>query len=142
MKERIYRLLLRLYPAAWLIARRCVEDDVVGGYFIPRGTTVFMSPYTLHRHPSFWSDPQAFDPLRFARGGIEPAAFLPFGRGPRRCIGSVLAERVMQLVVATLAQHVVLRPISEHEPRIRAAATLRPRGGLPMVIERRTGAGT
>ncbi len=135
----VQRETLRLYPTAWLIARSCLEDDVVGGYWIPRGATVFMSPYSIHRHPSFWADPESFQPERFAADRhLTPEAYLPFGKGPRTCIGSFLTELIMQAALVTLARRFVFAPRPGHTVRIKATSSLHPEGGLPMVLRRRS----
>lgn len=135
----VQREVLRLYPTAWLIARQCLEDDIVGGYSIPRGVTVFMSPYTLHRHPSYWNDAEVFDPERFAAGQtIAPESYLPFGKGPRTCIGNFLTEHIMQVVLVAVSRHFILEPLPGHAARIKATSSLHPDGGLPMILKRRT----
>jgi len=98
---------LRLYPPTWLTARMPVAVDIVSGYSIPSGALVLLSPYLTHRHPAVWDDPEHFDPDRFmpARAATRPAfAYIPFGGGPRRCIGSSFAIFEMQVVIATVAQ--------------------------------------
>lgn len=134
---------LRLYPTAWLIARTCLEDDTVGGYHIPKGATVFMSPYLLHRHPSYWDEPDAFDPEDFADRAEGNAAnhrspsYLPFGVGPRICIGKFLTEFQMQLVLTMVSQHFVLEPKPGHTVRIKATSSLHLGTGLPMRLRKR-----
>ena len=82
---------MRLYPPAWIIGRSATGPDEIGGYRIPARSIVFVSPYVVHRHPGLWSDPEGFDPQRFTR---EPprGAYLPFGGGPRMCIGNGFAS--------------------------------------------------
>jgi len=96
---------MRLYPAVWLMKRRAVADDEIGGYAIPEGSGIFVSPWATHRRPGSWQDPEAFDPTRFttfkAVGHTVPG-YLPFGDGPRLCIGNSFALTEIQLVVATL----------------------------------------
>jgi cytochrome P450 len=80
---------MRLYPPAWMIARAARADDVIGGYPIPAGTTVFLSPYLTHRHPAVWPEPERFDPERFASDGVArrpPGAYFPFATVPRACL--------------------------------------------------------
>jgi cytochrome P450 len=82
---------LRLYPPAWMIGRRAIGPDRIGGYDVPPNTVIAICAYTLHRHPSFWDDPEVFNPRRFAEPGKCPAhkfAYIPFGAGPRQCIGN------------------------------------------------------
>jgi cytochrome P450 len=128
---------MRLYPPAWLISRAAMEDDVIGGYHVPRGATVILSPWVTHRHPDLWDDPERFDPERFApaRVAARPRfAYFPFGGGPRLCIGSGFAMTEAQLVLASVASRYRLEPVPGHEPRLEPLVTLRPRDGLPMRV--------
>jgi cytochrome P450 len=104
---------LRLYPPAWMLERQAAEADVIGGYAIPAASTVMLVPYLVHRHPAVWSDPETFDPARWL--GPQPArprgAYLPFGAGPRQCIGGGFAILEAKLVLATLLQQVVVDPL-------------------------------
>src|SRR5262249_3699566 len=87
--RRVIAEVLRLYPPPWLTARTPTEDDELGGYRIPAGSLVLLSPYVTHRHPAVWAAPERFDPNRFApeASAARPAfAYFPFGGGPRRCI--------------------------------------------------------
>lgn len=131
---------LRLYPPAPLMPRLVVADDAIGGYRIPAKSAVVISIYTLHRHPAFWDNPDGFDPERFApeRETRRPRfAYFPFGGGPRQCIGNNFALAEAQLVLATLAQRYRLRLAPGFTPVPEALITLRPRGGMPMLLERR-----
>jgi enediyne biosynthesis protein E7 len=130
---------MRLYPPVWSICRRAVGDDVLGGYDVGAGSLVCMSPYALHRHPDLWDRPTAFLPQRFIprlADGHQGCSYLPFGAGPRRCIGQVFAMIEAQLVVATLCQHVALRILPGQVVEPEALVTLRPRHGLLMLPER------
>lgn len=129
---------LRLYPPTWRLARTAAAADEIGGCTVPAGTIVVFSPYLVHRHPAFWDSPEAFDPGRFAPGaasGRPPFAYIPFGGGPRACLGSRFALMEMQLVVATVMQAFRLRLPPGHTAEIEPVATLRPRPGLPMWLE-------
>lgn len=99
---------MRLYPPAWIIGRRALQPDRIGDTEIPAQSVVAISPYTLHRHPRYWSAPEAFEPRRFlsdeAERRREPFAYIPFGAGPRTCIGSNLALVEAPLVVGRLVQ--------------------------------------
>ena len=131
---------MRLYPPAWGFSRQALADDELGGFHLPRGWLAFVIPYVLHRLPQFWHDPEAFDPERFLP---EPSAerpkfvYVPFGAGPRQCIGSHFALIETQLVVATLAQRYRLHLVPGHRVEPWPLITLRPRFGMPMTIERR-----
>ncbi|MFE2914539.1 cytochrome P450 [Kitasatospora indigofera] len=87
---------LRLYPSAWVLPRHATEDDVLGGYRVEAGTDLLVCPYLTHRDPALWPDPERFDPGRFTTAGRRPAApgsYLPFGLGPRACLGLQFALR-------------------------------------------------
>jgi cytochrome P450 len=131
---------MRLYPPAWGFSREAIGDDEVGGFRVPRGWLVFVIPYVLHRLPAFWENPEAFDPERFSpeRSAERPKfIYLPFGAGPRQCIGNQFALIEAQLIVATLAQRYRLRLVPGHRVDAWPLITLRPRFGMPMTIERR-----
>jgi cytochrome P450 len=126
---------LRLYPPVIGFNRKALADDEVGGYFVPAGTLIWLSPHTTHRHPDFWEHPDEFDPERFSpeRSASRPHfAHFPFGGGPRLCIGNHFAMMEAQLVLATIAQRYRLRLVPNHQVEPQALLTLRPRGGLPM----------
>lgn len=137
---------LRLYPPAWLFARTPVADDEIGGYRIPGGSTVFISPYVTHRDPRFWPNPENFDPSRFIASGAcsafggggraQRGTFIPFAAGPRQCIGNMFALVEAQLILATVVRRFRLRlaPGARIEPE--PSVTLRPKYGMPMTLER------
>ena len=132
---------MRLYPPAWGFSRQAIGDDQVGGFNLPGGFLVFVVPYVLHRLPAFWNNPDVFDPERFTpeRAADRPKfVYLPFGAGPRQCIGNQFALIEAHLVVATLAQRYRLRLVPGHRVDPWPLITLRPRFGMPMVIERRS----
>jgi cytochrome P450 len=128
---------MRLYPPIWIMERRVLSEDVIGGYRIPAGTTVALSPYVTHRHPDFWTEPETFDPERFRpeAAARRPAqAYFPFGAGQRLCIGNQFAMTEAQIILAMLAQE--FRP--ELVPGFRVlpqpGITLRSKHGLPMTL--------
>ena len=126
---------LRLYPPAWVVGRNVIEDDEVGGWFLPKGTLAFVSPLLTGRHPDFWENPEGFDPDRFSperSQGRHPFAWFPFGGGPRLCIGHGFAMMEAQLLLATFAQRFHLDHVPGHEVVPEPLVTLRPKGGLPM----------
>lgn len=134
---------LRLYPPAWVLSRRAVGDDVLCGLDVPAGTLVVVSPWLLHRDPRRWSEPTRFDPGRFRveAGERDPATpsahYLPFGVGPRLCIGRDFARLELVMLLATLLQGHAVAPVAGHRVRLDALVTLRPHGGLPLVVRRR-----
>jgi cytochrome P450 len=131
---------LRLYPPAWVITRRAAAPDVLAGVAIPAGTLVILSPWLLHRRPDAWPDPERFDPGRFL--GAERSAprgdYLPFGAGPRLCIGRdfALVESVLVLTCLLHGRRVV-RPPRAAALRVDALVTLRPHGGLLLHLQPR-----
>lgn len=125
---------LRLFPPAWVVERDAIEADEVGGLPIEPGATVAVSPYILHRRPDLWPDPEGFDPERFLRPDPDrpKLAYMPFGAGPRTCIGNAFAMMEMQLVLPMIVRRFRL----ELEPHARVeldpSVTLRPKAGVPM----------
>jgi cytochrome P450 len=131
---------LRLYPPAYVFSRRAAGDDRLGPFRMPAGAHLIISPYALHRRPDYWPEPDAFWPERFAPGARADRpklAYLPFGGGPRICIGNSFAMMEHAIVLATAARHWRLESIPGREVRTEPRITLRPRGGLPMRILRR-----
>lgn len=134
---RVFRKSLRLYPPAWGFGRTAIHADSIGGYTIPAGGLVIISPYVMHRSPRLWDRPEAFDPDRFlpaASEGRPKFAYFPFGSGPRMCIGANLAMMEAPLIVAALLQRFdfSLPPGTtvEASPRI----SLRPKGLVHMHV--------
>lgn len=126
----------RLYPPAWLITRRATATDEIAGARIPAGAVMVISPYVLHHSAEYWPAPDRFDPTRFQSGAPAPThcTFLPFGAGPRLCIGNRLAEVEAQLILATLAPHFAPVHVSTRPVALNPLVTIRPRGGLPMQL--------
>lgn len=121
---------LRLYPPAWVLSRRAHHPDHIGPYTIPAGDTALISPYLLHRDPANWPDPDRFDPDRFAPGGpkdqLHSYAYLPFGGGPRLCIGNQFALMEMQILLAMLVRSFELKPVPKQRITPKPLITLRP----------------
>jgi cytochrome P450 len=131
---------MRLYPPAWGFSRQALNDDTLGGYRLPRGWLAFVIPYVLHRLPAFWTDPETFEPERFSpeRSADRPKfAYIPFGAGPRQCIGNQFALLEAQLSVATLAQRYRLQLVPGHRVEAWPLITLRPKFGMPMTMAHR-----
>lgn len=131
---------IRLYPPSWIISRNAVAEDSIGGYAIPARAPILLLPYVTHRHPAFWQDPERFDPTRFAPEQIATRpryAYVPFGGGPRQCIGNTFALTEAQLILATVAQQyrAILVPGQKVSPE--PLITLRPRNGLLMRLQRK-----
>ncbi|HLX48015.1 MAG TPA: cytochrome P450 [Streptosporangiaceae bacterium] len=128
---------MRLYPPVWALTRRAVEADEIGGYRVPAGADIMISPYTLHRHPGYWPDPQGFDPQRFdpARTAASHRyAYIPFGAGPRVCVGSHLGMMEATFVAAMVARRFRLELVPGRAVKAEAMLSLRVQGGLPMLV--------
>jgi cytochrome P450 len=128
---------MRLYPPVWLLPRIAVNADVVGGYDVPAGADLVLCPYTLHRHPEFWPEPDRFDPGRFDpdRPVDRPRyAFIPFGAGPRFCVGNNLGLMEAVFVIACVARQLRLTKEPGYRVRPEPMLTMRIRGGLPMRV--------
>lgn len=130
---------MRLYPPAALIVRAALRDVMLDDEKVGAGTTVYVPVYAIHRHEALWSEPDRFDPSRFdseATKAIDRFSYLPFGAGPRTCIGQSFAQLEATAVVATLLRsfQLKLRPGYAPEPRLRV--TLRPAKGMPMRLRR------
>jgi len=122
---------MRLYPPIWAIERRAIADDTIGGFHIPAGSSIVISPYALHRNESFWPDAKRFDPTRFA---TRPRAYIPFGSGPRFCIGSEFAMMEARLIVPMVIQSCHLELVPGHPVAPQPSITLRPKNGLRMAV--------
>ena len=128
---------MRLYPPIWVISRRAVEEETIGGYAIPKGSLVCVSPWIMHHHPALWEAVEQFDPSRFLGDRPDtrhPFAFMPFGAGPRRCIGRGFATMEAVVVLATLLQQVDLSLLQDHPVKVQALVTLRPEFGMMMTV--------
>ncbi len=126
---------LRLYPPAWVIGRAAAVDHEIAGRVIPAGSVVLISPWVVHRDPRWYADPEEFRPERWDREGAERIptfAYLPFGAGPRVCIGQPLATLSGALFISTIAQRWQLDLVPGH-PVEPAAPLFRPAHGMPMV---------
>jgi cytochrome P450 len=126
---------LRLYPPIWMLTRTPLQDDEISGYAIPAGALVAISPYLIHRHPDYWNLPDRFIPDRFLAGmhASWNYLYMPFGHGPRHCVGKFFAMLEMPLVLATVLSRFVLTLKPGHAIEPEALVTLRPRSGLPMI---------
>ena len=112
----------------------------LGGFVLPAQSYVGVVVYALHRHREFWPDPERFDPDRFhpkQATGRHSYCYLPFGAGPRTCIGTAMAMLEIQLVLAQVLQRFKVHLIPGHTLEVAAMATLKPRGGLPVKLSRR-----
>jgi cytochrome P450 len=128
---------MRLYPPAPAIARQPRHEIELGDRRITAATQVVVPIYAVHRHAQLWDDPSEFDLDRFApaRAKARPrCAYLPFGAGPRVCIGATFAMLEATVILATLLRAFTFRTVPRHRPRPVARVTLRPRGGMPLIV--------
>ena len=125
---------LRLYPPAWVITRSADGDDEIGGFAIPAGSRVLLSPYVTQHDPALWDDPEGFDPERFASSEAHDArpryAYYPFGGGPHLCIGAGFAIMEATIVLATVARRLHLDLEPGRAVAIEPLVTLRPKPGI------------
>lgn len=129
---------MRLYPPAWGFDRKSIVDDELGGYRIPAGSTVAICTYVMHHHPAYWENPEGFDPLRFSEersAGRPEYAYLPFGGGPRRCIGNRFAMIEMQLILAAVTQNFELNLVPGAPVNLRPMINLQPDRNFLMTVK-------
>jgi cytochrome P450 len=118
---------LRCYPPLWLMTRKAIKPDRLGGYEVPSGTEIYISPYLLQRHPRLWQDPHRFAPERFAAANSpnrQRLSMCPFGAGPRNCIGEYFARVEMQVHLASIIDTLSLRNTVEQPARFVAGVNL------------------
>ena len=130
---------MRLYPPAYIIGRQASEPCELGGYAIPRGGTILMPQWVMHRHPKYWDEPERFHPDRWADGLIKrmpKGVYFPFGGGPRMCIGNTFAMMETVLVLATICRRWRVEPASPTPLTFRPRMTLAPAGPVELVLHR------
>lgn len=140
--NRVMRETLRLHPAGVISPREAAKNEMIGGYEIPKGTLIMWSAHLAGRDPRAWPDVLSFDPDRFDRltpeqQAVVDAAWAPFGRGARNCIGFALAQMELTLIIAHLAQRIDLTPSGPSLPRPIGMVVNRPEGGVPMRVSAR-----
>jgi cytochrome P450 len=131
---------LRLYPAAWGLARLAVEDHEIAGYPVTRGMGVAMAQWVVHRDPRWYDAPEEFRPERWENDLVKRLprfAYFPFGGGPRQCIGNTFAVMEATLLLATIARKFRLRLVADHPVAPLASITLRPRHGVRVTLQAR-----
>jgi cytochrome P450 len=136
---RVIKEAMRLYPPAYIIGRQATRDVDIGPYRLPKKTTAFINIYAMHRRAKYFHDPEKFDPDRFKPETEKQMkmSYVPFGGGPRVCIGNQFALLEGQLVLATLAQRVTFEATSARDIEPEPLITLRPKHGMPLVVRRR-----
>ena len=138
--DMVVKEVLRLYPPFWSIPRQSLRDCEIGGYRVPAGTSLTMSPWVMHRDPRYFDDPNEFKPERWENNfekRLHPFVYFPFGGGPRQCIGNTLAIAESVLIIAMIARDFdfTLNPDSVMNPW--PSITLCPRDGIQMSVNRR-----
>jgi cytochrome P450 len=136
----VFEEALRLYPPAAMLARQAIADDELAGLRIPAGTVVTVSPYVLHRQRGLWDQPDSFDPSRFLgekRDRIDRFAYIPFGAGPRVCIGMAFAMQEGIILLAHFLRALRFELVEGQEVMPIQRVTLRPRNGMKMHVKRR-----
>jgi len=138
--QQVLKESMRLYPPVPLMSRQCAVATRLDGHDIAPGTTVVMPIYALHRHRARWEEPDAFDPTRFEterEARIPRYQYMPFGAGPRICIGMGFAMLEAAAMLATFVQRARFAPLEGHEPVPVARVTLLPGGGMPLKVRLR-----
>jgi cytochrome P450 len=136
----VFEEAMRLYPPVWTISRTATRDDEVCGKPIPKGTTVMLSPYAMHRNPEIWPEPEKFRPERFHPDEVAKRprySYFPFGGGPRVCLGNRFAMMEAKIMMAMVIQRYRLSVLPGQEIVAEPMITLRPRDGIQMGLERR-----
>jgi cytochrome P450 len=151
--DAVFSEALRLYPPVWVLARRAQVDYVACGYQIPRNSVLIISPYVLHRDPTWWPEPERFAPQRFIESPVDDdplaghakapdrpkLAYLPFGAGPRQCIGNAFAQMEGVMALATMSRHWQFEPVIDPlaSGKLTSDITLQPSGGMKVIARRR-----
>lgn len=138
--RQVFSEAMRLYPPAPIITRTAVRDFRLGEFLIPAGAVIYVPIYALHRHASIWQDPEVFDPQRFSPEQAKERhrlAYMPFGAGPRVCIGSGFALMEAVAALAVILQKVVLERVTDQPPEPLMKVTLRPKKSLRMKLRGR-----
>lgn len=132
-----YKEALRLYPSAYFLPRETNQDDVLGGVKIPKGSQVFLSIRHIQRHPDYFKTPDKFIPDRFLNNSIHPFSFIPFGGGPRICIGALLAKLEATLVLQKLCARYEMSPFLKSPPEIEGLITAHTKAPLFVFFKKR-----
>lgn len=136
--ENIFREALRMYPPAWVVARRATEDYEINGYTIPANSDIYMSQYVVHHDSRFFEYPYKFRPDRWdAESKLPRFAYFPFGGGPRRCIGEPFAYMEAVLIIAVISRKWKLELQPDFRVEMEPFITIRPKYGMKMVLKNR-----
>jgi cytochrome P450 len=141
LTQQVLKESMRLYPPVPLMTRQAVTDAKLDGHAVRAGTSVVMPIYAIHRHARRWEDPDAFDPARFAperEAAMPRYQYMPFGAGPRICIGQAFAMMEATAMLATFVARARFAPVPGSEPAPVARVTLIPKGGMPLAVRLRS----
>jgi cytochrome P450 len=133
--EQVLKEAMRLYPPAYMVARRAIEDTRIGGYPVAKGSDVVLWIYLTHRHPDIYREPLVFRPERFSKeeeAKLPRLSYLPFGAGPRTCIGKHFAMVEGRLMLAIFARRFRFDFVGDREVETHPRVTLTPKGGVRM----------
>lgn len=138
--EKVLKESMRLYPPVWTLGREATEEVEIGGYTIQEDAALNLTPWSVHRDPTYYDDPEAFRPERWTEEKVAERpdySYFPFGGGPRQCIGKHFAMLQGQLVLATLAQEYELELVSDEDPDLKVSTIVEPKDGIEMVVRER-----
>lgn len=138
--DQFVKEVLRLYPPAWVVTRDTIDDVTIAGVPVKKGTPIIINIYASHRNPALFPDPLTFKPERWTpdfEKSLPKSAYLPFGNGPRICIGASFSQMEAKLILAVLAQRFEMKLKPDHPVEPQDMFTLRPKYGLPMTVRER-----
>lgn len=136
----VFEETLRLYPSLWIVSRRALTQDYIGEYFVPANKSIVISPFVTHRHPEYWTHPNRFNPLNFSEENKKKQikyTYLPFGLGPRSCIGMIFASFEAQLIIPIIAQQFAFELLATEPVELAPLITLRPKNGIWVKLKAR-----
>ncbi len=136
--DQVIKESMRISPSVWVFMKEPTEDVVLGGYKVPKGAQVMISPYVTHHDPRWFPSPETFDPDRFTperAKAIPEGAYVPFSGGARVCLGKVFAMMEARLIIGTLLQRVEPTMVDGHKVVRQAVLSMQPKGGLPVIAK-------
>ncbi len=139
MCQWVFEEAMRLYPPVWRLSRVAREQDEIQGYAVPPGSVILVTPYLIHRDPRYWEHPETFEPERFSperSGARQRLAYLPFGAGPRACVGAMFAMTEAQMILAVMCRRIFFGLDPDHQLVLEPRVLLRPQGGMRMSVQR------
>jgi cytochrome P450 len=138
--DQVVKESMRILPPVWVFMKEPVRDTTLGGYRIPKGVQVMISPYVTQHDPRFWPEPDCFRPERFAKENLEAiprGAYIPFSGGSRVCFGKSFAQAELRLIVATMIRRIDAVVPASYQPVKVAELSMHPRDGMPIVVQPR-----